>query len=498
MTDLTVPNVNAEPRTRMAVATRTLENFINGSWVAASSDRTTDDVNPADPDDVLARIPLSTAADARAAIAAATDAFPAWRALSPIRRGQILIAASRILEDRLEEVAQVITSEQGKTLAEARAEVSRAVQFWGWMGYQGGSIQGVTAPTEADRIMAMTLREPLGVVSLITPWNFPVNIPGWKLASALVCGNTVVLKPAQLTPLCAVALVEALVDAGIPDGVVNLVLGSGSEVGDELVTDERVKAISFTGSTATGLNINAKAAALGKKVQAEMGGHNAVVVLDDADLDRAAEGSVLAAFGTSGQRCTAPRRIIAVRAVAEALTERLREATRAVRVGPGDREGSDIGPLVDQSSLEEVLRQIEQARKEGAVVLEGGERAGSKGFFLQPTLLTAVDRSMTIANEEVFGPVLPVLEVSDFDEALDVAVATRYGLSSSIYTRDLKNALRFLRETDTGVVHVNKPPTGAEPHLPFGGLKESALGSKELGSAIEFFTQTKTVYLDYS
>jgi alpha-ketoglutaric semialdehyde dehydrogenase len=482
----------------MAMATGTLENFIHGRWVPASSDRTVDDVNPADPNDVLARVPLSSADDARAAVAAAADAFPAWRAMSPVRRGQILIRASRILEDRLEEVVQLITREQGKTLAESSGEVPRTIQFWGWMGYQGGSIQGVTAPAEADEMMALTLREPLGVVSLITPWNFPVNIPGWKLASALVCGNTVVLKPAQLTPLCAVELVKVLVEAGIPDGVVNLVVGSGGEVGDVLVTDERVKAISFTGSTPTGLGINTKAAPLGKKVQAEMGGHNAVVVLGDADLDRAARGSVMAGFGTTGQRCTAPRRIIAVREVVDELTERLREATRAVRVGPGDREGSDIGPMVDEGSLNEVLGQIERAREEGAVVVEGGRRVGNSGYFLEPTLLARVDRSMTIAREEVFGPVLPVLEVSDFDEAVDVAVSTRYGLSSSIYTNDLQKAIRFMRETDTGVVHINKPPTGAEAHLPFGGLKDSALGPKELGSAVDFFTQTKTVYLDYS
>ena len=268
-------------------------------------------------------------------------------------------------------------------------------------------------------MMAMTLREPLGVVSLITPWNFPVNIPGWKLASALVCGNTVVLKPAGLTPCCAVALVEILAEAGVPDGVVNLVLGSGSEVGDVLVTDPRVKAISFTGSTAVGLGINAKAAPLGKKVQAEMGGHNAVVVLADADLDRAAQGCAAAAYGTTGQRCTAPRRVIAVREVAAELTERLAAATRAVRVGPGDSPDSDIGPLVDEHALDEVIGQIEQARNEGAVVLEGGGRAGNgNGYFLEPTLLAKVEPEMTIASEEVFGPVLPVLEVEDFDQAL--------------------------------------------------------------------------------
>src|SRR5919108_389844 len=369
----------------MAIATRTLENFIGGRWVPSEADRTIDDVNPADPDDVLARVPLSSLEEAEAAIAAAADAFPAWKAMSPVRRGQMLVRASKILEERQEEVARLITREQGKTLAEARAEVPRAIQFWGWMGYQGGSIQGITAPTESDELMALTLREPLGVVSLITPWNFPINIPGWKVASALVCGNTVVLKPAQLTPLCGVALVEILAEAGLPDGVVNLVLGSGSQIGDVLVQDERVRAISFTGSTATGLSINAKAAPLGKKVQAEMGGHNAVVVLEDADLDRAAAGAAAAGYGTTGQGCTAPRRIIAVRDVAADLTERLRAATRAVRIGPGDREGSDVGPMVDEASLNEVLGEIERAREEGAPLLEGSRRSAPRSSAPPPS-----------------------------------------------------------------------------------------------------------------
>ncbi len=483
----------------MITQAKVLQNFVGGRWVAAAAARAVDDVNPADPSDVLAQVPLSTADDARAAIAAAAEAFAAWRATSAVRRGQILIRASRLLEEHAEDLARLMTREQGKTLAESRGEVARAAQFWSWMGHQGGSIQGVTAPAEADEMMALVLREPLGVVSLITPWNFPVNIPGWKLASALVCGNTAVLKPAQLTPLCGAFLVETLVEAGIPDGVVNLVLGSGSEVGDVLVTDERVKAISFTGSTAVGLSINAKAAQLGKRVQAEMGGHNAVIVLADADLERAAKGAVVAAYGTTGQRCTAARRVIAVREVAAELTELLREETRKLRVGPGDQEGVDIGPMVDEGSLLEVLGEIERAREEGAVVLEGGRRVeDGGGYYLQPTLLGKVTPEMTIAREEVFGPVLPVLEVEGFEEALAVAVSTRYGLSSSIYTRDLRTAVRFMRDTDTGVVHVNKPPIGGEAHLPFGGLKSSALGPKEMGAAAEFYTQTKTVYLDYS
>ena len=483
----------------MSAAVRTLENFVGGRWVAASTEDAVDDLNPADPGDVLAHVPLSTAVDAKAAIAAAAEAFPEWKAMSPIRRGQIFIRASRLIEERQEEIARLITREQGKTLAEARGEVPRVMQFMAWIGHQGGSITGITAPTESDRMLGLTLREPLGVVGLITPWNFPFNIPSWKLGSSLICGNTVVLKPAQLTPLTAIALVQALHDAGLPEGVVNLVLGSGRVVGETMVTDPRVKAISFTGSTAVGIDINVKAAALGKKVQAEMGGHNAVVVLEDADLERAAKGCVMAGYGTTGQRCTAPRRIIAVSPVADRLTELLAEETRKVQVGPGDAEGSDIGPMVDESSLDDVLASIERAREEGAEVVVGGGRAGNgSGYFLEPTLLAKVDRSMTIANEEVFGPVLPVMEVADYDEALDVATSTRYGLSASIYTSDLNSAIRFMQETDAGVVHVNKPPIGAENHLPFGGLKGSGLGPKELGAVADFYTQTKTVYVDYS
>ena len=483
----------------MAVAVRTLENFIGGRWVTATADDSVDDVNPADPADVLATVPLSSARDADRAIAAAADAFPAWRATSPIRRGQILLRAARILEDRAEELARLLTREQGKTLAEARGEVPRAIGFFGWVGNQGGSIQGITAPTESDRILGLTLREPLGVVGLITPWNFPVNIPSWKLGSSLVCGNTVVLKPAQVTPLMANALVEALAEAGMPDGVVNLVHGSGSVVGQALVDDPRVRAISFTGSTAVGMAINVRAAHHGKKVQAEMGGHNAVIVLADADLERAARGSVMAAYGTTGQRCTAPRRIIAVRSVAEELVSLLAKETARITVGPGDAEGVDVGPLIDAHALAEVSSQLERAVAEGAeIAAQGSSIGGAAGYFLAPTLLRNVTQEMTIARDEVFGPILPVITVDDYEEAMRVARSTRYGLSTSIYTRDLGTAIRFMHETDSGVVHINKPPIGAESHLPFGGLKDSALGAKELGSTAEFFTQAKTVFLDWS
>ncbi len=483
----------------MAVAVHTLENFIGGKWVAAATDDAIDDVNPADPSDVLATVPLSTAEDAGRAVAAAAEAFPGWRATSAIQRGKILLRAARILEERSEDLARLLTREQGKTLAEARGELPRAIGYFGWAGHQGGSIQGITAPTEVDQILGLTLREPLGVVGLITPWNFPVNIPSWKLGSSLLCGNTVVLKPAQVTPLVANALVEALAEAGAPDGVVNLVHGSGSVVGQALVDDPRVKAVSFTGSTAVGLEINVRAARQGKKVQAEMGGHNAVIVLADADLDRAARGSVMAAYGTTGQRCTAPRRIIAVRSVVEELVARLAEETARITVGPGDAEGVDVGPLIDAKAHAEVSSQLARALDEGAeIAAQGSSVGGEGGYFLEPTLLRGVTPEMTIARDEVFGPILPVIVVDDYAEAMRVAQSTRYGLSTSIYTRDLATAMRFMHETDSGVVHINKPPIGAESHLPFGGLKDSALGAKELGNVAEFFTQAKTVFLDWS
>lgn len=481
-------------------ADRVANNFIGGTWVAPRSERYAPDRDPSN-QQVIAQIAQSDESDVGAAVAAATAAFPDWKRMSPVKRGQLLVRAARLLEQRKDELIPLVTLEQGKPLAEARGEVPRAIDFWSWMGHQGGAIQGITAPTESDTIQAMTLREPLGVVALITPWNFPVNVPGWKLASALVCGNTVVFKPSGLTPLCAEFLVQVLHDAGLPAGVLNLVHGSGREVGDALVRHPDIAAISFTGSTETGLAINQQAAARGIPVQAEMGGHNAVIVLADADLDKAAKGCVVAAFGTTGQRCTAARRIVADRRIAAPLTDRLRRLTRELRVGPGTAEGVDIGPMVDPHALEDVLRHIDIARQEGADVLEGGVRPNgdlAEGNYILPTLLGSVRPGMTITQEEVFGPVLPIIEVDGYDEAIVVATSTRFGLSSSIFTRDISTAFRFMHETDTGVVHINKPPIGGESHLPFGGLKGSALGPKEMGAATEFFTRSKTVYVDWS
>jgi acyl-CoA reductase-like NAD-dependent aldehyde dehydrogenase len=474
----------------MAVATRTLENFIGGRWLAASTGRTADDVNPADPDDVVARVPLSSADDAGAAIAAAAEAFPAWKATSPVKRGQILIRASRILEERQEEIARLITREQGKTLAEARGEVPRAIHFWGWMGYQGGSIQGVTAPTEADEMMALTLREPLGVVSLITPWNFPINIPGWKLASALVCGNTVVFKPAQLTAACGAALVEILADAGIPDGVVNLVLGSGGEVGDVLVADERVKLITFTGSSAVGWDLRARASK--KRVNLELGNATPVLVAADADLDDAATRMAANAFSFAGQSCISVQRIYVERDAYDAFLERFLPRVEALKVGDPADEETDVGPLIAESERDRILEWIDEAKAGGADILAGGELDGD---LLRPTVIARAAPDAKVSCQEVFGPVCTVAPVDSFDEAIALANGTRYGLQAGVFTRDLRLAFRAASELEFGGVTVNEAPTFRADQMPYGGVKDSGNTREGPAYAVREMTEERVVVL---
>ena len=476
-----------------------LENYVGGAWEMPTAD-TEPDSNPARPDETLAYVPRSGPGEVAAGVAAAAAAFEGWSRTPSTNRAEILSRAADLVAERREHLARTLTAEQGKTLSEAYGEVDRVVVFWKWASGLARVAQGVTSPSETEGVFAMTIRQPLGVVGLITPWNFPLYIPAWKLGSALIFGNTVVLKPAQLTPMSAKGLVEALADAGLPAGAVNLIYGPGATVGARLVSDPRVSGVSFTGSTQVGLALSAQAASAGKPVQAELGGHNAVVVMADADIERAALDTVGAAFGNAGQRCTAPRRAIVVEEVAESFTEFVVARTLRLRCGPGDDPDTDVGPLISASAVEAVLHDVHQAEREGATLAVGGvptrPDSAPDGHFMQPTVLTGVRQDMTIAREEVFGPVLPIIVCKDADEALATAVSTRYGLSSSIYTRDLNMAMKFAFETDTGVVHVNKPPTGSDVHLPFGGLKQSGVGPKELGDALQFFTESKTVYFD--
>jgi len=466
---------------------------------AARGGKTSRDTNPANPDEVIAEFPSSTAEDVTAAVAAAKAALPAWRATPAPKRGEVLFRALEQLAARKEELATALTKEEGKTLSESRGEVQKALNVLEFCAGEGRRWGGDALPSELPSTLAYTMREPLGVVALVTPWNFPVAIPVWKLAPALISGNTVVLKPASNTPLTAKIIAEAFLDAKLPRGVLNVLYGGGATVGDGLVEHPDVAAVSFTGSNDVGSRLYSRGAASHKRVQCEMGGKNALVVLEDADLDLAAAATADGAFGSTGQRCTATSRVVVVKDVAEELTKKLVARAKDIVVGDGLREGVTMGPLVDEGQLRTVLSYIEIGQKEGAKLLMGGKRVGEKGYFVEPTIFGAVRPDMRLGQEEVFGPVLSIIEAGDFDHALEIANGVRYGLSSSVYTRDVARAMRFCERVETGIVHVNSPTVGGEAHLPFGGMKATGVGEREMGNtAIEFYSQWKTVYIDYT
>jgi len=407
------------------------------------------------------------------------------------------------MEERKEELAAAITREEGKTLAEARGELTRAINVVEFCAGESRRMVGETIPSELPANFAYTIREPHGVVAAITPWNFPVAIPAWKIAPALVAGNTVVFKPATLTPMTAVLLTEVFNEAGLPPGVLNLVLGSGGEAGDEIVCHPAVKAISFTGSTETGLKLYAQVAPRGVKVQAEMGGKNPVVVLEDCDIALAVESTAQGAFGSTGQRCTATSRAIVIDKVADEFVSKIVERAKSFRLGPGDDPNTDIGPSVDESQFTTVLKYIDIGREDGAELVCGGRRAEGdgleNGWFVEPTVFDRVTTDMRIAQEEIFGPVLSVIRVKDFDEAMAVANDSEYGLSSSVFTNDVNSTYRFIDEIETGMTHINSPTTGGEAHIPFGGVKHTGLGAREQGStSLDFYTELKVVYVDYT
>jgi aldehyde dehydrogenase (NAD+) len=480
-----------------------VRNYIAGEWIEGASDRMVPNVNPADTDEVLGQVPLQDREMARMAVAAAGEALPAWRATPAPRRGAILFEAFRILSSRVDELAEVMTREEGKVLAEARGEVTKSLNLLEFMAGEGRRLPGQTLPSEMPATVAYTVREPLGVVSLITPWNFPVAIPVWKIAPALVSGNTVVFKPATLTPWTGEVVTRAFVDAGLPPGVLNFITGSGGKVGEELISHPEVKAVSFTGSNEVGMHLYEVAARTGKKVQCEMGGKNAVVVLRDANLELAAEGIFQGAFGSTGQRCTATSRVVVEEVVADELTELICRRVDGIVTGNGMNPGVTMGPSVDAGQMETVLGYLEIARKEGARFLRGGERlmdeAHRRGFFVAPTVLGDVTPEMTVAREELFGPALSILRAPDFDEAVRIANDVRFGLSASIYTADVTRTFEFIDRIEVGIVHVNSPTVGGEAQLPFGGVKETGIGQREQGStAIEFYTELKTVYIDFT
>ena len=480
-----------------------LKNFIQGKWTESVSPHFIPNRNPADLDDILCETPQSTEEETKAAIEAARKAFPAWKETPPPQRGRILFSAMKLLQDHAEELAVTLTREEGKTLKDSRGEVQRAINVLEFTAGEGRKLRGATIPSEISRTLIYTVRQPVGVVGLITPWNFPVAIPVWKIAPALVSGNAVIFKPAELTPLCAVKLVEIFEEAGVPPGVLNLVLGSGKTVGQTIVNHAEVDAISFTGSNEVGCGIYEQGSRRGIRVQCEMGGKNPILVMEDADIDLAVEGVIQGGFGSTGQRCTAASRLILLESIAESFIQKLVTRMRKIRIGEGMNTETDMGPLVDEHQLNRVLDYIEIGKQEGAQLVYGGRRLEDppfdRGLFLKPTLFDNVKPSMRIAREEIFGPVVSIIRVKHFEEAVEVANAVEFGLSASIYTQDIGRAMRFVELADVGKVHINSSTIGGEAQAPFGGTKSTGIGPREQGlEAFEFYTEIKTVYLDYT
>jgi len=480
----------------------TYQNFIDGKWVPAASGETFADTNPAHPSQVIGEFQRSGAEDVDAAVQAAARAQEGWRRTPAPLRGEIVARATRLLTEQKSDLARTITEEMGKVLVDSGYDVMGAITSGDYMAGEGRRMYGDTVPSGLPDRLAMTLREPVGVVGIVTPWNLPMLMPAWKLFPALVCGNTVVVKPAEDTPLTAVRLFEILEEAGVPPGVANLVTGYGPEAGQPLVTHPDVDMISFTGSRAVGKQIAMSAGGELKHVSLEMGGKNALVVLDDADLDEAITGALWGGFSTSGQRCTASSRLVVDRKVADQVVEGLVEGMRSLVVGDPAEPETNVGPLINATQLERVHSYTGIGVDEGATLVAGGEKLGDDldgGHFYSPTLFDNATPEMRIAQEEIFGPTITVIRVDGYDEAIEVANGTRYGLSAAVYTRDTARALRAVRELEAGLVYLNAPTIGSEIHLPFGGVKDTGNGHRESGkTAIDQFTELKTVFLDYS
>lgn len=478
---------------------KVIKNFINGQWVDSSNGATARTHNPANTAKEVSVYPLSTLEDAQRAIQSACEAFSKWAQTPPPQRGAILDKASQIIDARLDELAQALTQEEGKTFAESKGEVMRARDIFKYFSGEGWRVGGQVLPSNAPEELLYSKREPLGVVTIITPWNFPIAIPAWKIAPALVYGNTVVFKPAFQTPLIASLLVEALAEAGLPAGVLNFITGRGAEIGDEIVTSKDIQGISFTGSYKVGTGIYAKAIPNLTRVQLEMGGKNPMVVLKDANLDLAVKLAVSGGFGLTGQACTATSRVIVEEAIADAYVDALGQAAKALKVGNGLEQGVQMGPASSQGQLETDLHYIQVGKDEGARLVAGGEKITDQGFFLQPVVFDHVETGMKIAQEEIFGPVISVLRARDFDDAVEKANQIAYGLSAGVVTQDLNRALTFAERANAGVIKVNEPTTGLALQAPFGGFKHSSANTfKEQGpAAIEFYTRTKTVYVGY-
>ena len=486
-----------------AVMPRVYKNFINGEWVEARGGKAFENRNPANTDELVGMFPASTSEDVNLAVDAAKDAYKTWRLVPAPKRAEILFRAAELLVRRKEELARDMTREMGKVLTETRGDVQEAIDMTYYMAGEGRRLFGQTTPSELPNKFAMSVRQSTGVCGLITPWNFPMAIPSWKMMPALICGNTVVIKPAGDTPLSVYNLVQILAEAGLPRGVVNVVSGAGSSVGVPLVNHPDVPVISFTGSTEVGRQVAVGCAPKFKHCSLEMGGKNIIIVMDDANLDLAVDGAIWGGFGTTGQRCTAASRIAVHNKVYGEFLDRFVARAKQLKVGNGLDTATEMGPAINETQLKQVMSYIEIGMQEGAKLLTGGHRldtgACARGWFLEPTVFGDCSPRMRIAQEEIFGPVVSVLPADSLEQALDIANGVVYGLSASIYTRDINKAFHAARDIYTGIVYINAPTIGAETHLPFGGTKQTGNGHREAAiAAIDFFSEWKTIYIDYS
>jgi aldehyde dehydrogenase (NAD+) len=495
----------ATPKAKLNSKPEAYKNYIAGRWVRPASGAMMDDVNPADTREIIGRFPASTAEDVDAAVNAALEALPAWKRTPAPRRAEILYRAGRLLMERKQQFATDMTREMGKVLKEAGGDVQEAIDMTFYTAGEGRRLHGYTTPSELPDKFAMCVRQPIGVCGLITPWNFPMAIPSWKMMPALVCGNTVVIKPAEDTPLSTLNLVRALSDAGLPPGVVNIVTGTGEAAGAPLTSQPGVSLISFTGSTDTGRLVAETTGRLGKICALEMGGKNVIMIMEDADLDLAVEGAVWGAFGTSGQRCTASSRLVVHRKVYKKFVEKLTQRTKRLRIGNGLDPKVEVGPVINQQAVDKIMGYIEIGQKEDGAKLHLGGRRLEKGdykhgFFIEPTIFTEVTPQMRIAQEEIFGPVVSVIPCRDLDDAIQIGNGVKYGLSSAIYTANVNRAFSAMERMQTGIFYVNSSTIGAEVHLPFGGTKATGNGHREgaMASSLDIFSEWKAIYVDYS
>ncbi|HZI93993.1 MAG TPA: aldehyde dehydrogenase family protein [Patescibacteria group bacterium] len=474
-------------------------NHINGAWVDSAAKASFENRNPANTEDLVGSFARSTSVDVDRAVDAARAAYDGWRLTPAPKRAEILYRTGQILTERKEQYAHDMTREMGKVLKETRGDVQEAIDTAFYAAGEGRRLFGQTVPAELPNKFAMSVRAPIGVCGMITPWNFPMAIPSWKILPALVCGNTMVIKPATDTPLSVVNLVRALSDAGLPPGVVNMVTGTGAEVGSPLLKHRDIRLISFTGSTAVGREVALACADSYKKCSLEMGGKNAMIVLEDADLELAVEAATWGAFGTTGQRCTATSRAIVDRKVVGSFVDRLASRVRTLKVGDGLDESVEMGPCISESQRKTVEAYVEIGQKDGARLVTGGHRISGNGYFFEPTIFADVRPEMRIAVEEIFGPVLSIIPVDGLDEAIRVANAVEYGLSSAIFTRDVNKAFRAMRDVEAGIFYVNSSTIGAEVQLPFGGVKKTGNGHREAGSVVlDIFSEWKSIYVDFS